>query len=181
MFLDICVPLFINFFIYNNAYSHLINCILITIGILLKVTFYNNIVYKILEILTLSSLLFYIIDTFRILYNGKTNFFIVYHICYCQLLLSKYIFNYDVYISCILLFIIELSNVYYLYYKFINTKLHIYTYIPLRIILNVIIIYFILYENSYTHYIELFMDLLSYILLFIYFKFMIVVIFYFLK
>jgi len=171
MFLDVFIPLIVNFLIYDTLYSSLINCLMITISSFLKIIFYNNYVFhKILEITTLSSILFYTIDTFKILHNGKLNIFVLHHICTCQLLLSKYIFNYDIYISYILLFIIELSSVFYnlYYHKFIDRKIHIPVYVSLRIISNIILIYFIIHENKYTYLTELILDLTSYFLLFIF-------------
>lgn len=170
MFLDVFIPLILNFLIYDNVYSSLINCIMITISSFLKIIFYNNYtIHKILEITTLSSVFFYTIDTFKILHDGKLNIFVLHHICSCQLLLSKYIFNYDIYISYILLFIIELSSVFYnlYFHKFINRKTHLFFYVSLRFFSN-LLISFMIYENKYTYLIELILDLTSYSLLFMF-------------
>lgn len=144
---------------------------MITISSFLKIIFYNSyIIHRILEITTLSSVFFYTIDTFKILHDGKINIFVLHHVCSCQLLLSKYIFNYDIYLSYVLLFIIELSSVFYnlYYHKFINKKIHIFVYVSLRIVSNIILIYFVIYENKYTYLTELILDLTSYSLLFMF-------------
>ena len=171
MYFNIIIPLLTNVYLYNNKYNSLFNCIIITLSSFLKLIFYDSyIIHKILEISTLSSILYYIIDTVKILSNKKINIFILHHICTCQILLSKYIFNYDIYISYFLLFILELSSIIYnlYFYKFINIKIHISLYVPLRTISNILLIYFIIYENKYTYYIELILDLFSYFLLFMF-------------
>ena len=171
MYFDFVIPVLANVLLYNNKYNSLFNCIIITFASFLKLIFYNNyIIHKILEISTLISILYYFIDTIKIISNKKINIFILHHICSCQLLLSKYIFNYDIYLHIFLLFIIELSSIVYnlYFYKFINIKTHILLYTPLRIISNILVIYYIICENKYTYYIELILDLFSYFLLFIF-------------
>jgi len=169
MFFNVTVSMVLTYLICNSIYSSLYNCLIITISSLLKIIFHDNyIVHKILELATLNSIFFYTIDTIHILRNGKITIFIIHHICSCQLLLSKYIFDYDIYISYIFLFIIELSSVIYNLYhhRFINKNIHIFFYVTLRLVSNILLIYFILYENKYTYYLELILDLISYILLF---------------
>lgn len=69
-----------------------------------------------------------------------------------------------------MVFLMELSSISYnlYYHKFINKVTHKYIYSPLRIICNVIFIYYILYENKFTYYIELLIESITYLLLFIF-------------
>ena len=171
MYFNIIIPVLINLCILNYKYTSLINCIIITLSSLLKILFYNNeLIHIILQISTLISVLYYFIDTIKLLYNKLINIFILHHICSIYIFTSTYIFDYDIYLTYILLFLMEFSSVIYnLYiYKFIKFKTHIILYIPLRFISNLLFIYFIIYEIKYTYFIEFIFNIITYLLLFIF-------------
>ena len=170
------ISVFINYLIYNNDYSNLYNCSFITFASILKLLFFNNnITSKLLELSLINSLLFYIIDTF-ILYNkiniinNKNKIFILHHISACEIIISKLIFGYNFYSFCLLIFLIESSSVFYNLYvnKFIKIKTYILSYVPLRILSNIIFIYYILYDNKYVNNIQLILDSITYTFLFIF-------------
>jgi hypothetical protein len=170
MNLDLILPIITNIYLYNNKYHPLINCIIITLSSFLKLIFYDNyIIHKILEISTLTTILYYFIDTIKILSN-KINIFVLHHICACHLLISYYIFNYNIYILYILLFIIELSGLFYIFYchKLITSKTHKLLYVPLRTCSNILLLYYIIYEMKYTYHIELLLNLIAFFLLFMF-------------
>uniref|UniRef100_A0A6C0I596 TLC domain-containing protein n=1 Tax=viral metagenome TaxID=1070528 RepID=A0A6C0I596_9ZZZZ len=172
MNLDLILPIITNIYLYNNIYSSIYNCSIITICTFIKLIFYNNyFAHKILEFGLLNSILYYTIDTIKILYeNKKINAYVIHHICACNLFINKYIFNYDVYNFYLMVFLMESSSIFYNlnYFKFINYKLHVYTYVPLRFLCNLIFLYFIMYENKFTYYTELIIDIITYTLLFIF-------------
>jgi hypothetical protein len=165
---NLIIPSILNILSYNNVYNSLYNCIFITICSFLKLTFLQNeLINKLFIISFLNSSLYYIIDTFKILKNNKIDIFVIHHICSSYIILSNYIFDYQIYSSYLILFLIELSSVSYnlYYHRFIKKQTHKIIYVPLRIICNVLLIYFILYDIKYTYLIELFLYLISYGLL----------------
>ena len=170
MFCEILIPLFINFLIHNSLYTSLYNSIIISISSLLKVILYNNYyIHIFLQITSLSSILYYFIDTIILLYNKKINVFILHHICAIYLFSTTYIFDYNIYIIYVLLFLMEISSVSYnlFCYKFITINTHKFIYIPFRTVSNILFIYYILYCIKWTYYIEYYLYIISYILLFI--------------
>jgi len=166
------LPFIYQYFFYETVYSPLYNNLIITFSVFFKILYCNHIlIQKILELSTLNAILYYTIDTICIFKkNGIKNIFILHHIFSIYILLKEYIFIYDVYISYVLLFFIELSGASYSCYllKLIRKNSHIFVYVPLRFLSNIILVYFFLYEMKYSYTIEYIFNLISFVLLFMF-------------
>lgn len=170
------IPLIINYYIYGHEYCSLINCSILSFTSFLKLLVNSYIVNNIQRISMISSLLFYFVDiqTFLKKENKYINginekyIYIIHHICACEILLNKLYIEEEAFSFFLLMFCIELSSVIHNLYdiKYINRNVYKYSYSTLRILSNVIYIYYYLFDLVIVNNILYNVDFIMYVVLF---------------
>lgn len=159
--------------VLTGKYSSLINCSIISFMSFIRIlSQYSSISYVFLKLSMIYSFIYYFVDTIKIIKHNKNEecLFIPHHICACQILFSKYIYDTYTLSLLILMYVIELSSVFHNLYelKWINKQQYKFTYIPLRFLSNTVFVYYMLYDDIYYNLLQYVTDYITYTLLFIF-------------